>query len=114
MLNLSRKYLHMTSDAQTYPATPLAPDASDVTDYDRAHFLTYARLLDAADENTDWRENARTILGCDRTADDETVRRCWDSHLARARWIIGEGLALAVGIDSETDRANSPKQSVRP
>lgn len=79
----------------------LAPEASDVTDYDRAHFLTYARLLDAADERPDWRENARTILGCDKAIDDETVRRCWDSHLARARWIIGEGLALAVGTESE-------------
>ncbi|MFT5331018.1 MAG: hypothetical protein ACI9KA_002116 [Parasphingorhabdus sp.] len=104
----------MTSDAQTYPVTPLAPDASDVTDYDRAHFLTYARLLDAADENTDWRENAHAILRCHRTADDEAVRRCWDSHLARARWIIGEGLALAVGTESETGNAKSPKQNVRP
>lgn len=77
-----------------------APSESVVTDYDRAHFLTYARLLDAADESADWRESARTILGCDGAADDESVRRCWDSHLARARWIIGEGLALAVGAES--------------
>lgn len=104
----------MTSDAQIYPVTPLAPDASDVTDYDRAHFLTYARLLDAADGNTDWRQNARTILGCDRMADDETIRRCWDSHLARARWIISEGLALVVGTETETDKAISPNQSVSP
>ncbi|WP_339692347.1 DUF2285 domain-containing protein [uncultured Parasphingorhabdus sp.] len=104
----------MSDHFNTNPAKILscAPNESVVTDYDRAHFLTYARLLDAADESTDWRKNARTILGCDKTADDKTVRRCWDSHLARARWIIGEGLALVVSAESETGENSAQKQSI--
>ncbi|PHR19567.1 MAG: DUF2285 domain-containing protein [Sphingopyxis sp.] len=94
--------MSVQSDPNCAKILSCALNESVITDYDRANFLTYARLLDAADENTDWRENARTILGCDKAADDETMRRCWDSHLARARWIIGDGLALMVGAESET------------
>ena len=36
-----------------------APTDSTLTDYDRQHFVTYLRLLDADDEGADWREVAR-------------------------------------------------------
>jgi hypothetical protein len=68
-----------------------APEDEHVTDYDQRHFLTYARLIDADAGGFDWRESAAAILGLDVERDDLTVRACWDSHLARARWIATTG-----------------------
>ncbi|HEU4961969.1 MAG TPA: DUF2285 domain-containing protein [Sphingomonas sp.] len=62
-----------------------------VTSYDEHHFLTYARLLDAETAGTSWDKAAARILGCDIGRDAEAARRCWDSHLARARWIAAAG-----------------------
>lgn len=77
------------------PLETVAPSGG-ATDYDRSHLMTYAELLGANARGIGWQEGAVTILGVDANADPETARLCWDSHLARARWIVGEGLSSAV------------------
>jgi hypothetical protein len=74
----------------------VAPTAVEFTEYDRAHLLTYARVLDAADGDADWREAAAVILGCDVAQDSVGAETCWTSHLERARWVLGEGLVRVV------------------
>jgi len=78
------------------PLQPVAPSEAVVLDYDRRHLLTYAELLDADDAGIGWQAGALEILGIDPVADADRARRCWDSHLARARWIVGSGLATAI------------------
>lgn len=68
-----------------------APTGDELTDYDREHLVDYLRLLDAAEEGAGWREVARIVLGLDPEQDPERVRKCHDSHLARARWLSAEG-----------------------
>lgn len=68
----------------------------DATDYDRSHLMIYAQMIDAAEQGLTWQQGVSEILGIDPEADVEAARLCWDSHLARARWIVGEGLASAV------------------
>ena len=70
--------------------------SGQVTDYDRQSLPVYAELLDADTAGMGWAESARSILGLDVVADRMTARRCWESHLARARWIVGEGLGSAL------------------
>lgn len=80
---------------------PPRPEDLDFPDtiisYDRANMLTSARVLDVADgsaiiDGRDWREASIIILGCDPDKDEPAARRCWDAHVARARWITTEGL----------------------
>lgn len=71
-----------------------APEDPVITLYDERHFLTYARLLDAETDGSDWREAAQAILHCDVNADAERALRCWETHLARAHWVITAGVAL--------------------
>ncbi|HEX2813637.1 MULTISPECIES: DUF2285 domain-containing protein [Sphingopyxis] len=87
---------------------PPRPENLDFLDtiipYDRANILTYARVLDVVEERAiidgrDWREASIIILGCDPDRDEPAARRCWDAHVARARWIIGEGLPLFLAGD---------------
>ncbi len=62
-----------------------APPQSDhLTDYDRSHLKTYARLLDAAAERADWQEVAKIVLALDVSGDPERARRVYDATL-RAR-----------------------------
>lgn len=68
-----------------------APDAPHVTDYDERNHRTYWRLLDAAEEDADWREAVRIIFGIDPAAEPERARSIYDSHLARARWMTEIG-----------------------
>lgn len=74
----------------------VAPTGALVVEYDRRNLLTYAELLDAADAGVDWRGGSLDILGIDPIADADRAQCCWDSHLARARWIIGDGLGAAI------------------
>ena len=71
-----------------------APDG-DVVLYDRQHLLIYAELVDADDAGVGWRDGALGILGIDPVEDPDLAHCAWDSHLARARWIIGDGLHAA-------------------
>ncbi|MCW8060844.1 DNA -binding domain-containing protein [Agrobacterium tumefaciens] len=69
-----------------------SPPLTDrVNAYDEAHFATYLRLLDAAEEGADWREVVRIVFGLDPDADLERARRLHDTHLARARWMTETG-----------------------
>ena len=68
-----------------------APQDDELTDYDREHFPTYLRLLDAETEGADWAEVARIVLQIDPTDEPERARRAWESHLARAKWMTEHG-----------------------
>jgi len=49
------------------------------------------RLLDAQADGADWEEVARIVLHRDPAGDAERTRLCWESHLARARWMTHTG-----------------------
>jgi Uncharacterized conserved protein (DUF2285) len=68
-----------------------APEDAVLTDYDRQHFATYLRLLDAESEGADWTEVARIVLRIDPQKEPARARRVWASHLARARWMTEHG-----------------------
>jgi hypothetical protein len=68
-----------------------APEDAVLTDYDRQHFATYLRLLDAESEGADWAEVARIVLNIDPQEDPTRARRAWESHLARAKWMTEHG-----------------------
>ncbi|WP_309086674.1 DNA -binding domain-containing protein [Chelativorans sp.] len=69
----------------------VAPDAPILTGYDEERLLTYLRLLDAAEEDADWREVAKIVLHIDPGKEPERAYRAWESHLARARWMVTHG-----------------------
>lgn len=68
-----------------------APTCPGLTLYDRQHFVTYLRLLDAKAEGADWKDVARIVLHREPVGDEVRTRRCWESHLARAQWLSREG-----------------------
>jgi len=71
-----------------------APSGNQVVEYDRRNLALYAALLEADDSGRDWREAATSIMLLDVNQCD--AEACWRSHLERARWIVGEGLATAL------------------
>lgn len=76
----------------TTPPFEDSPPADDrVTAYDERHFITYLRLLDAAEEGADWREVAQIVFDLDATREPDRVRTVHDSHLERARWMTAQG-----------------------
>ena len=76
----------------TTPPFEDRPPADDrVTAYDERHFITYLRLLDAAEEGADWREVAQIVFGLDATREPDRVRIVYESHLDRARWMTAHG-----------------------
>ncbi len=84
-------------NATAYPVVAEKAEWSEViTHYDRQHFLTYARLLDAERDEVDWRDAVREILLRDPDKDPIKARICWESHLERARWISTTGYSQAV------------------
>ncbi len=62
-----------------------------VNSYDERHFVTYLRLLDAAEEGADWREAVSIIFGIDPEFEPERAKLVHDSHLARALWMTNTG-----------------------
>lgn len=71
-----------------------APSGEQVVEYDRRNLALYAALLEADDAGGDWREAATSLMQLD--VAHEEAEACWRSHLERARWIVGEGLATAL------------------
>jgi hypothetical protein len=76
----------------------LDPDVADevpwsekITPYDEQHFITYIRLLDANAEGADWREVASLVLHRDPAKHTDRTRRCWETHLKRAKWMTETG-----------------------
>jgi len=82
---------------------PLAPDSSRITPYDRAQFKLYLLLLKAEQQGLDWRLVVGDIMGFDR--EDASARRCWLSHLQRAKWMSEIGYRQL--IDSTDETSNS-------
>jgi hypothetical protein len=76
------------------PTANMAPTDAIVTDYDQAHFLTYARVLDAERDGLEWKTGLTTILDRDFGDNFAAGTTCWDSHVARAHWIIKSGIAI--------------------
>ena len=68
-----------------------APRGPDITTYDEQHYVTYLRLLDASRDGADWQEVASIVLHRDPVRDEAGTRRCWESHLERARWLSNKG-----------------------
>jgi hypothetical protein len=71
-----------------------APSVDVVTEYDRRHLSLYAVLLDAEHVGVGWREIVSGLMQLD--PDGTEAESCWRSHLERARWITGAGLAQAI------------------
>lgn len=76
-----------------------APTGNEVVDYDRRNLALYAALLEADDAGRDWREAASSLMHLDLAHND--TEACWRSHLERARWIVGEGMELAIAAFGE-------------
>lgn len=67
------------------------PTDDRITDYDRAHFKTYLRLLDADAEGADWKEAVEIIFGIDPNRNRDHALHVHSTHLARARWMTEHG-----------------------
>ncbi len=72
----------------------LAPSDEMPTSYDRRHLALYAAILDADGARLQWADAVSALMGIDPEA--HGAEDCWRSHLDRARWIVGDGLAQAV------------------
>ena len=68
-----------------------APSGDTLTDYDRKHFVTYLRVLDAHAENAPWDDVARIVLRIDPIASPDAARRAYQTHLERAQWMTRAG-----------------------
>ena len=75
----------------TPPFEDRAPADDRITAYDERHFVTYLRILDAAQEGADWTDVAALVFGLDAAAEPERAQQVHDSHLARARWMTERG-----------------------
>ncbi len=73
------------------PCADHAPIGDAVMPYDYEHLVTYLRLLDADVEGADWTEVARIVLHIDPAHERGRAWRSWQSHLARAHWMIERG-----------------------
>jgi hypothetical protein len=69
----------------------LAPTDPALTAYDEQHVITYLRLLDADAESADWHEAARIVLHIDPDREPKRAQCAFNSHLARARWMVEQG-----------------------
>ncbi len=85
-----------------------APSGPDITLYDEQHFVTYLRLLDADTEGADWKEVARIVLHRDPVGDRARTKRCWKSHLARAKWMTKKGYRRLLEQAVEEGKQNRP------
>ena len=75
----------------TPPFEDRAPADDRITAYDERHFVTYLRILDAAEEGADWRAVAQILFGLDAAVEPDRARLAHDSHLERARWMTTHG-----------------------
>lgn len=74
--------------------TPIADEvhwSDSLTAYDKAHFTTYMRLLDASADDASEEEMAHLILGIDPAREPERARKALRSHLDRANWMVTTG-----------------------
>ena len=90
LTNLLGRGSSRTMTITTFEDCPL-PESAQLTAYDESHFATYLRLLDADEEDADWREAVRIIFGLDPNREPERARIVHDSHLSRVRWMTQAG-----------------------
>ncbi|MER9469394.1 DUF2285 domain-containing protein [Mesorhizobium sp. M0482] len=67
------------------------PWSDSLTTYDRQHFTTYLRLLDAGADEASYEEMAQVILGLDPVQEPERARKIVRSHVDRANWMVTTG-----------------------
>ncbi|ESZ27407.1 DUF2285 domain-containing protein [Mesorhizobium sp. L2C066B000] len=65
--------------------------ADSLTAYDKEHFTTYLRFLDAGADDASYEEMAQIILGIDPVQEPERARKAARSHLDRANWMVTTG-----------------------
>ena len=90
------------------PEPPIAtevPWAETLTGYDRAHLVTYLRVLDALADKAGPDEMARKILGIDPTTEPTRARAAIESHIRRARWMTEHGHLLADATSSHRSKS---------
>ena len=68
-----------------------APTGAQLTPYDKRHFVTYLRLLDADAQGADWQEVVSIIFAVNPASDIHRARRLYSTHLARAQWMTKSG-----------------------
>lgn len=68
-----------------------APNTPELTDYDRAHLVTYLRLLDAEASGAAWEEAAAVVLRADPGRARDAARLRYETHTRRARWMADAG-----------------------
>jgi hypothetical protein len=91
-LGIYEKAQKMPRNAKLDPdVADSVPRSETITPYDEQHFVTYLRLLDADADGAEWSEVARLVLHRDPCTEPELTRRCWEEHLARARWMTTKG-----------------------
>lgn len=78
-------------ESADYGIADQVPWSEHVTDYDRAHFDIYLRLLDAIAEGANEKEIIRIVLKIDPDREPERARNTFESHLKRARWMTETG-----------------------
>ncbi|ARP67241.1 MULTISPECIES: DNA -binding domain-containing protein [Mesorhizobium] len=71
--------------------TDEVPWSDGITAYDKEHFTTYMRLLDASGDDASEEEMAHLILGIDPRREPERARKAVRSHLDRANWVMTSG-----------------------
>jgi len=82
--------------------TDQAPAASTLTGYDERHLFIYVDLLEAEADGADWDEAALLVLRIDPILEPTRARRAWESHLARAKWMIQHGYQHLLRTQAET------------
>ncbi|RWK72846.1 MAG: DUF2285 domain-containing protein [Mesorhizobium sp.] len=80
-----------TDRTQTSTLLDEVPWSHRLTAYDRAHFTTYMRLLDASADEAPEEKMAQLILGIDPALEPERARKALRSHLDRANWMVTSG-----------------------
>ena len=78
-------------NAASEPIADAPPVSDHLTEYDRTHLKTYARLLDADAVHADWQEVAHLVLGLDPATEPDRCRQVHAAHLERARWMTRVG-----------------------
>ncbi len=69
----------------------VAPRGDVITDYDRAHFQVYIRLLDARSGGKSSDDMCRIILEIEPTTNPDSTLKLLESHLERADWMCRVG-----------------------
>jgi hypothetical protein len=90
-----------------------APTAGTLTSYDEQHLVTYMELLDAEADGADWDEAALLVLRIDPIGEPLRARQAWESHLARAKWILEHGYRHLLRSPSQTEVGSNPFGAAR-